>query len=119
MAKKSKVQLGFTTIWHKPRLQFGLSNNEYCVADVIYHLSHNPNGAVLGWCYASRQTIGDFFGLSRQTVITCLGKLEAKKLIEKNDETGYLRTTSLWFAHFVLSDSCYRKTDRKVSLHAV
>ena len=119
MAKKNKVQLGYTTILHEPRLLFGLTNNEYCVADAIYNLSHNPDGAVIGWCYASRQTIGDFFGLSRQTVIKCLGKLEAKKLIEKNDETGYLRTTSLWYAHFVLSNLHQEKTDRKVSLHVV
>ncbi len=100
--KKQKVQLGYTTILHDPRLQFELSNNEYCIADAIYHLSHNPDGAVIGWCYASRQKIGDFFGLSRQTVITALKKLIEKKLIEVNDETGYIKTTKTWYQNFVM-----------------
>jgi len=100
--KKQKVQLGYTTIMHDPRLQFKLSNNEYCIADAIYHLSHNPDGAVIGWCYASRQTIGDFFGLSRQTIITSLKRLVDKKLIEINNETGYIKTTKIWYQNFVM-----------------
>ncbi len=102
MYRKKEVQLGYTTIMHDPRLQFNLTNNEYCIADAIYHLSHNPEGAVIGWCYASRQTIGDFFGLSRQTIINALKKLEEKKLIEKNSETGYLKTTKTWYLNFVM-----------------
>ncbi|HIP14422.1 MAG TPA: helix-turn-helix domain-containing protein [Sulfurimonas autotrophica] len=109
---KGKVQLGYTTIMHDPRLQFELSNNEYCIADAIYHLSHNPDGAVIGWCYASRQTIGDFFGLSRQTIISALKRLEDKKLIEKNVETGYLKTTKIWYLNFVM----YKLEKRKIRL---
>jgi len=97
-----KVKLGFTTIQHDPRLRFELSNNDYCVADAIYHLSHNPKGAVLGWCYASRETIGLFFGITRQAVITILKKLQKKGLIEINGETNYLRTTQMWYENFVM-----------------
>lgn len=97
-----KVRLGFTTIQHDPRIRFELSNNDYCVCDAIYHLSHNPNGAVFGWCYASRDTLGKFFGISRLTVINIIKKLQKKDLIEINLETDYLRTTQLWYEHFVM-----------------
>lgn len=95
------VNLGFTTIQHDPRLKFELSNNEYCVADAIYHLSHNPSSAVIGWCFASRKTIGDFFGLSRQSIIKIIQTLTSKKLIEIDNKTSLLRTTQLWYDEFV------------------
>lgn len=102
MMEQQKTQLGFTTIMHDPRLKFNLSNNEYCIADAIYHLSHNPQGAILGWCYASRASIGRFFGFSRQTVIKSIKVLVEKGLVEVHAETDYLRTTSLWYENFVL-----------------
>lgn len=97
-----KVKLGFTTIQHDPRIRFELSNNDYCVADAIYHLSHNPESSVYGWCYASREKLGKFFGLSRQSVITIIKKLQSKGLIEINQDTNHLRTTQLWYSEFVM-----------------
>ena len=102
MSKTKEVKLGFTTIMHNPRLEFELSNNEYCVADLIYHLANNPNGAVLGWCYASRESIGKFFGLSRQTIINIIENLTEKGLVVVHQETRYLKTTSKWYESFVL-----------------
>ena len=102
MSKKKEVKLGFTTIMHDPRIQFELSNNEYCVADSIYHLANNPKGAVIGWCYASRESIGKFFSLSRQTIINITAKLVSKGLVEIHPETKYLRTTNIWYESFVL-----------------
>ena len=102
MHNTKKITLGFTTIMHDPRLKYELSNNDYCIADAIYHLSHNPNAAVIGWCYASRQTIASFFGISRQTVLNSLHSLEKKKLIEINEETRYIRTTKEWYENFVM-----------------
>lgn len=104
-----KIKLGFTTIQHDPRLRFKLSNNEYCIADSIYYLSHNPQGAVLGWCYASRQTLGCFFGISRQSVITIVKRLQQKGLVEVNMKTSYMRTTQLWYQNFVLFEVPKRK----------
>ncbi|MBN2963850.1 hypothetical protein JWV37_03565 [Sulfurospirillum sp. T05] len=101
MSEKSKIQLGFTTIQHDPRLKFKLTNNEYCVADAIYHLSHNPSSIAIGWCYASRQKIGAFFGLSRQTTIKIIQNLISKNLVEVNSETQFLRTTQKWYDEFV------------------
>jgi len=100
--KNKNIKLGFTTIMHDPRLKYKLSNNDYCIADVIYHLSNNPNGAVIGWCYASRQTLANFFGISRQTVLNSLKTLEDKNLIEINEETRYIRTTKIWYQNFVI-----------------
>ena len=97
-----KVKLGFTTIQHHPRIRFQLSNNDYCVADAIYHLSHNPESSVYGWCYASREKLGKFFGLSRESVITIIKKLQNKGLIEVNQDTNHLRTTQLWYSEFVM-----------------
>ncbi len=99
--KEEKVKLGFTTIQHDPRLKFELSNNEYCVADAIYHLANNPSSAVIGWCFASRKTIGAFFGLSRQSIIKIIQTLITKKLVEINNRTSLLRTTQLWYDEFV------------------
>jgi len=96
------IKLGFTTIQHDPRLAHKLSNNEYCIADAIYHLSHNPDSIVQGWCFARRETLGKFFGLSRRTVISALGKLKAKGLIEEDNETHYLRTTKRWYDDFIV-----------------
>lgn len=102
MSKKNNdIKLGFTTIQHDPRLKFELSNNEYCVADVIYHLSHNPSSIVIGWCFASRKTIGEFFGLSRQSIIKIIQTLTTKNLIEIDNRTNFLRTTQLWYDEFV------------------
>ena len=105
-----KIKLGFTTIMHDPRLRFGLSNNEYCIADAIYHLSHNPDSIAIGLCYASRETIGSFFGLTRQSVIKALKKLVEKELVEIHKHTQYLRTTKIWYEYFVLYELEKKKT---------
>ncbi len=98
----ASVKLGYTTIQHDPRLRFELSNNDYCLADAIYHLSHNPESSVCGWCYASREKLGKFFGLSRQTVISIIKKLQGKGLVEVNQDTNHIRTTQLWYSEFVM-----------------
>ena len=58
--KKEKVRLGFITIQHDPRLRFKLSNNDYCIADVIYNLSNNRELIRPGWCYAGKEKMGAF-----------------------------------------------------------
>jgi len=96
-----KVKLGFTTILHDPRLKYDLTNNDYCIADAIYHLSNNPSSICPGWCYASREKIGAFFGISRQSVIKIIKKLETNNLVEIHNETKYIRTTQIWYDEFV------------------
>jgi len=102
MPHSKKIKLGYTTIQHDPRLRHNLSNNEYCIADAIYHLSHNPDSIAIGWCFARREKLGKFFGLSRRTVINAIQKLKDKGLIEVDAETNYLRTTKKWYEDFIL-----------------
>jgi len=102
MVNKKEKKLGFTTIQHFPRTKYGISNNDYCVADAIYNLSNNPDSIVFGWCFASRETIAGFFDLSKRTVINSINKLKEKELLEVDEQTKYLRTTQKWYDEFVV-----------------
>lgn len=85
-----------TTILHEERKKLGLTLNEYCIADSIYHLSNNPKAPVKGWCNQSRENMAKQFGFTKRTVQNIVRKLEQKGLVEMNVE-GHLRTTSAWF----------------------
>jgi len=87
----------FTTILHDKRKELGLNLIEYCVADTIYNLSSNPSSPVQGWCYAAKETLADILDTTRQTIHSSINRLIDKGLVEKNEETKYLRTTSAWF----------------------
>ena len=80
--KIKKVRPVYTTIIHRTRIKFGLTVNEYCVADSIYKLSHSK-----GWCYASKEYLGKTLGLSKQSIHTILNTLLKKGFVEKEEET--------------------------------
>ncbi|MCK5027702.1 MAG: MarR family transcriptional regulator [Candidatus Pacebacteria bacterium] len=92
----------YTTILHQAREELGITTNEYCIADIIYHLSNNPKSKVQGWCFASKKMIGSFIGISKPSAFTIIEKLIVKGIIEKDDETKYLRTTRKWYDIVVL-----------------
>jgi hypothetical protein len=92
---KSNKNISFTIVHHAARIKLGLSLNDYCVADTIYHLSHNSAND-LGWCYKSKENMGRDLGLSKQTLHKIINKLIEKGLVEKN-EAGQLRTTANWW----------------------
>jgi len=97
------VKLGYTTILHQPRLELELTINEYCFLDMVYNLSNNPNAAVVGWCYASKETLGDLLGLSSKSIFNFIPKMIDKELIEKHEyDSRYIRTTQLWYGTVVL-----------------
>jgi len=102
MENKKQEVSRYTTIIHKVRLSLGMTCNEYCVADIIFALSNNPDSKVSGWCFASRETIGEFIGINESTVRRIVEKLIEKKLVEKEESLKYLRTTSLWYQSVVL-----------------
>ncbi len=102
MIDKKPIKFGFTIIQHGPRIRYGLSTNEYCVADIIYHLSNNPDSIALGWCFARRATLGKYLNLSRRTVINAINKLKNEKLVHMDKDTMYLKTTQDWYDHFIL-----------------
>lgn len=99
--RNDETKYGYTTVQHDPRLKFGLSNDSYCIADAIYNLSNNPKSIAPGWCYASRQTIADLYGISKRTVQRSIVELTKKKLIEVDSATKFVRTTQFWYDEFV------------------
>ena len=100
--KKLKIDLAdFTTIKHHPRVKYDLSNNDYCIANVIYHLSNNPSSKFKGWYYGKIETLGKMFYFGRSATYESVKKLIAKNLVEKDLESGFLRTTTTWWKDFV------------------
>ena len=97
-----KEQLNYTLILHQIRKKLKLSLLEYCIADSIYHLSNNPSSNIPGWCFATKETIANFLGTSQRTIFNNLTKLIEKGLIEKDESTGYIRTTKKWYEKVVL-----------------
>ena len=91
----------FTTILHGKRKELKLNLIEYCIADTIYNLSNNPSSPVQGWCYASKETLAEILDTTRQTIHSSIKKLIEKGILEKNEETKYLRTTKKWFDEII------------------
>lgn len=100
--------VNYTTIAHPARIRMGLTNNDYCIADMVHQLSHQSN-AMGGWCYASKETLGKYIGISKQSVHKILKKLITKGLIEKHPITSYLRSTPKWFGTVVAEKKLIKK----------
>lgn len=101
MKKRKEFEHLYTTIIHRSRIKHGLSNNDYCIANAIYHLSHNPDSAYPGWYFGKVKTLGMMFGFSRATAYNCVQRLIKKGLVYKEPESGFLKTTKLWWDEFV------------------
>lgn len=99
--KNNKFDLVYTTIIHKSRIKHGLSNNDYCIANAIYHLSNNPDSKFKGWYFGKTETLAKMFKFSRATAYNSIQKLIEKELVEKDVESGFLRTSKLWWSDFV------------------
>jgi len=95
-AYMSPEQARYTVIWHRARKELGITINEYCLADTVHRLSGNRS-SVPGWCYAKKEQLAESLGFSRQAIHSMAKNLIKKNIIEKNIETGYLRTTNLWY----------------------
>ena len=93
----------YTVIIHTIRIDLGLSCNEYCLADIIYHLSNNPNSAVKGWCYAGKDTIANYLGITERSVFNIINKLVEQKILEKDEATKHLRTSQLWYDKVIIN----------------
>ena len=100
MSDKSKLA-DFTTIKHNPRVFHRISNNDYCIANAIYHLSNNPESGFPGWYFGKTETLGNMFQLSRASSYNSVNKLIEKGLVIRNDDSGFLKTTKLWWSDFV------------------
>lgn len=95
----------FTTIDHVARKALGLTANEYMVADLIYNLSNNPDSRFPGWCYASKEFIASQLGLTRKQIHVIIKKLASLELLEKEEPTKFIKTTSKWYGRVVITDT--------------
>lgn len=101
---KSDV-ITYNIIIHQAREALNLTCHEYLIADTIYHLSHNPNGEIYGWCYMSKNALGKTLGLSKQTAIKIIKSLEQKGLVVKDGDGRLLKTTDKWFCEVLMRKS--------------
>lgn len=96
----------FSIIYHHFRIANKLSMNEYVICDIIYHLSNNKNSTVSGWCFASKQHLGDMIGLSKRAIIDMLKRLLESDFLEINEtNTQLLRTTKKWDEVYLTKNS--------------
>jgi len=95
-------KINYTTILHPIRIELGLTNNEYCIADSIYHLSNNLKSPILGWCYATKENLGKYIGISKQATLEIIKNLITKKILIKDEETKYLKTSEKWYDNVVV-----------------
>jgi len=94
----------YTTIQHAFRKANELSCNEYVLLDMVYHLSVNPKNK-LGWCYASKETLGNEIGLTRQAIISMINRLCERGLMVRHEETNHLRTTEKWYSVYTCKET--------------
>ena len=107
--ENEKEILSYTFVLHTVRIKLNLSLNDYCIADCIYNLSNNPKSKIQGWCWASKKTLGELIGISGTSVYSILNKLLKLKIVEKDNDTKYLRTTQLWYDNVILKRIDLRK----------
>lgn len=95
------MALNYTQIQHNFRKENNLTLNEYVLCDMIFFLSKKSDSKVPGWCFMSKETMAKEIGLSKQSVITLIKKLCEMDFLEKQEVTGFVKTTSKWeFVYF-------------------
>ena len=78
----------FTTINVDARKELGITNNEYCVADSIYHLSSSIKYKE----NINKTYLSDFIWVTRQNILLIIKRLIEKWILEAD----WKRTTQLW-----------------------
>jgi len=109
--------LNYTTIHHETRKSLGLSANEYMIADLIYNLQNNPKSKHPGWCYASKDSLADTLGLTRNGIQKLVNKLVKLKLLERDGEQSHLRTTQDWYEKVVCINQPEGRIQRMQGAH--
>jgi DNA-binding transcriptional regulator GbsR (MarR family) len=90
------MSLKYTNIQHDFRKQNNLSLNEYVICDMIFFLCKKSDSKVPQWCFMSKETMGKEMGLSKQSIITLIKKMCDFGFLEKQEITGFVKTTFLW-----------------------
>ena len=90
------MALIYTNIQHNFRKENNLTLNEYVLCDMIFFLSKKSDSKVPHWCFMSKETMANEIGLSKQSVITLIKKMCESGFLEKQEITGFVKTTSKW-----------------------
>ena len=90
------MALTFTTIQHPFRKLHKLSMNEYCLCDMIYHLSTRPTSRVPGWCWMTRESMATELGCKKLAILCMISRLVSGGFLLKSEKTKYLQTTLTW-----------------------
>jgi hypothetical protein len=98
--KREQPATTFTKIYHLPLEKLKLSPTEYMLADTIYRLSR-PDNHQEGWCWMKKEKLAKQFHITTRQLLNICNTLITKKLIVKDDRTGFLKTTALWFDEVV------------------
>lgn len=89
--------INYTIVNNEARKTLDLSIPEYCIADIIHNLATNPSNKE-NWCYAKKEDLADFIGISRATTFRAIKKLLDLGLLEKNPNiNNLLRATPKWY----------------------
>jgi hypothetical protein len=89
----------YTTILHDKRKQLGLTINEYCFLDSVYHLSRKK-----GYCFKSKKNFADFLGISERQVYNMIDKLIEKNLLFRDEQKFLYVTTQFCSIYEKISD---------------
>lgn len=86
----------YVTLFYDVRRKLDISVNEYCLLEMVYHLSYRT-----GYCYKSPGYIAQDLGLTKRAVNLMVNRLAAKGLMERL--TNYtLRVTDAYYSVQVL-----------------
>jgi hypothetical protein len=89
----------YTSIQHGPRIELGISPNEYCVLDVYYQTQASPKYSVDGWSENSYKQISDFLGFSKGAVHAMVDRFVTAGLMEVNPANPkQKKTTEAWYS---------------------
>ena len=86
----------YTNIQHDFRKKHNLTMNEYVLCDMVFFLSKDSGSKVPNWCYMTKENMGLEMSLSKQSIITLTKKLVTSGFLEKQEFSGFLRTTKKW-----------------------
>lgn len=83
----------YTNIQHWPRKYLQISVLEYCFCDMVYHLCNNQK--YWWWCIMSRPVLAEELWITKQAILNIIDKMIKIWIIQKDDDTKYIKTTQL------------------------
>ena len=86
----------YTTIRHNFKIALDLTDQEYCVADIIYRLSTNPGAPVLGWCIMDKSDMGIALGYKPRSLSRYISSLRSRGYVVSTQDGKRCKTTDLY-----------------------